>query len=148
MNRVLALFRRAVLTAIAFFIGATAVFGLPALAQTTALDRLQRTSKGIYSTSKPQSLEQIIGGVIQTLLGIMGIVLLIYVIYGGYLWMTAQGDDQKVGKARKIISNTVVGIAIIFLAYFLTKFIINELVLSSTGQNLQGQAGSPGVTPR
>lgn len=148
MNRVLALFRRAVLTALAIFIGATAVFGLPALAQTTALDRLQRTSKGIYGTGKPRSLEQIIGGVVQALLGIMGVVLLIYVIYGGYLWMTAQGEDAKVGKAKKIISNAVVGIAIIFLAYFLTTFIINQLVLGSTGQSLQGQTGSPGGTPQ
>jgi hypothetical protein len=48
-------------------------------------------------------------------------------IYGGYLYMTAQGNEDQVEKGKDVIKNAVIGIVIIFLAYTITNFVISKL---------------------
>lgn len=53
----------------------------------------------------------------------IGVLFLIYAIYGGYLWMTAQGDSKKVDEAKGILKRAVVGIIIIVSAYSISAFV-------------------------
>lgn len=68
-----------------------------------------------------------VGSIIKVVLGFLGVIFVILIIYGGFLWMTAQGNDEQVGKARKIIVNSSLGLAIIMLAYLITWFVIYQL---------------------
>lgn len=65
--------------------------------------------------------------VINVVLGVLGVVFVGLMIYAGWLWMTAGGNEQQVGKARKIIINAVIGLIIIFMAFAFTRFIFNLL---------------------
>lgn len=65
--------------------------------------------------------------IINTVLGILGIIFLILTIQGGYLWMTAQGDAPKVEKGKTIITRAVIGLAVILSAYTITFFIFSNL---------------------
>lgn len=65
--------------------------------------------------------------IINIILGVIGAVFLLLVIYAGYLWMTAGGDATKVTKAKKILINAVTGLVIIFMAFAITTFIFNIL---------------------
>lgn len=64
---------------------------------------------------------------INTLLGVLGIVFLLLVLYGGFLWMTAGGNDDRASQGRKIIGNGIVGLIIIFLAFAITTFVFTIL---------------------
>jgi hypothetical protein len=46
-------------------------------------------------------------------------------IYAGILWMTAQGNDQKVEKAKQMITEAIVGLIIVVAAYAIAYFVIN-----------------------
>lgn len=79
----------------------------------------------------------IIGNVLNALLGFMGIVLVLYFLYGGFLYMTAAGDTKKVESAKDTIKNAVIGTIIIVTAFVLTTFVLDELA------NAFGAAGTP-----
>ena len=63
------------------------------------------------------------GQIIGTALSSVGILFLILVIYAGIMWMTAQGNEQKVTKAKDLLVNSVVGLIIVFAAYAITAFV-------------------------
>lgn len=79
-----------------------------------------------------QPLPVIIGGIIRAALGLIGVILVVLIIYAGFLWMTAAGEEEKVTKAKDIIKNCIIGIVIIFAAYAITNFVVNS-ILTGTG---------------
>ena len=96
-------------------------------------NNLTQTGTGIYGQAPTKQLPQIVGGIIQAALGLLGIVLVVIIIYAGFLWMTAQGDDAKVTKAKGMIANAVIGMIIIFAAYAITNFVISALLQGTAG---------------
>lgn len=65
------------------------------------------------------------GRVISTLLPyiftLSGILLLIYLLFGGLQLMYSAGDPKKVQSAQGKITNALIGFVIVFLAYWLTQ---------------------------
>ncbi len=78
--------------------------------------------------------------VINVFLGLLAIIAVSLVIYGGFVWMTSEGNEEKVSKAKKILKNGVIGLIIILAAWGIVTFIFRSL---SPG----GQSGSSGITP-
>ncbi len=104
------------------------------LAQFT--DYVDDAGVGAYgaASSVPSSdIFDIIGSLIGIALSFLGVLLLILMIYAGFLWMTAQGDPKQVTKAKDILKNATVGIIIVLSAYALTRTVIQELFLSING---------------
>ncbi|MBI4835815.1 MAG: hypothetical protein HY817_00990 [Candidatus Abawacabacteria bacterium] len=51
------------------------------------------------------------------LLALIGSVAVIYLVYGGYMYMTARGDSGQVSKATKAIWSSIIGILVAIFAY-------------------------------
>ena len=66
--------------------------------------------------------------VVNAFLAIIGVLLLIYLLYAGYHWMTAQGDEKKVDKAKDTITRAVIGIIITIGAYAISYYVLEKLV--------------------
>lgn len=81
-----------------------------------------------------QDLTTTVGLLISVLLGFLGVVFLILIIYAGLLWMTAGGNPDSVKKAQQILLNSVIGLIILLSAYAISSFVINELS-SATGNS-------------
>lgn len=58
-------------------------------------------------------------------LGFLGIAGVVIVIYGGALWMSAMGNDEKVEKGKKTIISGVVGLLIIGVAWTIVSYVVN-----------------------
>lgn len=69
-----------------------------------------------------------IGNIISYALGFVGVVFLILMIAGGLMWMTAAGNDERVNKAKSLITNAVIGMVIVFSAYAITYFVTETLL--------------------
>jgi amino acid transporter len=69
-------------------------------------------------------LIKIIFEIIRYLLSFLGVAAVLIIIYGGFLWMSAGGNPEKVEKAKKIITQAIIGLIIILLSYSLTMFVI------------------------
>ena len=67
-------------------------------------------------------------------IGAILVIVLVIIIYGGFLWMTAGGNDEKVGEAKKWIFGGIIGLVFILSAYAIASFVISNLVNATTGQ--------------
>ena len=72
-----------------------------------------------------ESANELIGRIINSVMGIVGSLALLMFVYGGLIWMTSAGSQEKVKKGKDILLWSAVGLVVIFGAYGLTKFIIN-----------------------
>lgn len=75
-----------------------------------------------------------IAQIIKVAMGLLGIVAVVIILIGGFTWMTAGGNDDKIAEAKKWLFAGVIGLAIILSAYALASFIINNLVNATTTQ--------------
>ena len=74
------------------------------------------------------SVQEIIGNVIQAILGIVGSIALLMFVIGGFVWMTAAGNPERVKLGKNIIIWSVIGLAVIFAAYAITRFVLTALL--------------------
>lgn len=66
-----------------------------------------------------------IGSVINVFLGFVGAIATLYIIYGGFVWITAGGNQEQVTKARKYILNAALGLVVASIAYLIIALVIN-----------------------
>jgi len=78
---------------------------------------------GLNNTT-PQNLVVNIIKVILTFLALIAVVL---ILYAGFLWMTAAGNDDKVAQAKSIITNAVIGLVLILAAWGITNWVIDTV---------------------
>jgi len=83
---------------------------------------------GKAGTTPSAELPELIGKYINIFLGILGVLFVVLIVYGGYSWMTAYGNEQKLTKAKDTIINAVIGLIIIMAAYAISHFIIKGLI--------------------
>jgi len=84
-----------------------------------------------YTDYTQRTLPQIVGGVIQTFLMLLGIIFLAYTVYAGYLWMVARGNEEQLTKAKAVIRSSVIGLIIILGAYAITAFVISQIITTT-----------------
>ena len=76
----------------------------------------------------------ITSSIISIFLGFLGIIFIGLLIYGGFIWMTASGNEEQAKKAMGIIKTAVIGLIIIVSAYSITFFVFDALN-DATGGN-------------
>ncbi len=109
-------------------------FFVPSPLSASTSDAVKQLEEVAGQTNVPTGGEakiyQIIGAVINIILGLLGLVVLIIIIYSGFEWMTAGGNTDKIDTAKKRILTAVIGLAIILGAAVLTNFIL-DIILSA-----------------
>ena len=70
----------------------------------------------------------IIANVIKVLLGLFGVIALVFVIWGGISWMMSKGDASKIKAAKDRMIAAFIGLAIIAVSYSITDFVITQIV--------------------
>lgn len=107
----------------------TALWALP-LAALAQLDL--GVEYGTFTGLGTKDIRETVAQIINVALGLLGIVAVVIVIAGGFTWMTAGGNEEKVDSAKKMIFAGVIGLAIILSAYAIARFVITSLVTATT----------------
>jgi len=84
-----------------------------------------------------QDLRVLLGNIIKAVLGLMGIVAVGVMIYGGVKYQLARGDEQLIAEAKSIIINGGIGLAIVIAAYAIVAFVLGAV---------KGNIGTPSTT--
>ncbi len=90
-------------------------------------EHLDTVATGIGADSQ-NDLPTLIGNIIAVLLSVLGIIFVVLVVYAGFLYLTSQGEDDKVKTAKKLLSQAVIGLVLIIAAYAIADFVIASLV--------------------
>jgi len=69
----------------------------------------------------------IVGKVVGIVVGLLGLILAVFIVYGGAMWMTSGGNEEQIKKAKGMIVNAIIGLVIVLLAYAISSFIIDKL---------------------
>lgn len=108
---------------LAFFV---VLFFAPLLA--SAASEIPTLSGVVEGTGIPMvNLTVFLLNILRIFFGLLGVIAVALLIYGGFIWMTSAGDPGKVEKAQQIIKNTVIGLIIIFSAFAISSFLISWL---------------------
>lgn len=75
-----------------------------------------------------RGLKAMVFTVINVILGFLGVLAIIIVLFGGFKWMTSGGSEEKIGEARNMIIAGIVGLAIVLAAYAIAQFVVVSLV--------------------
>ena len=65
---------------------------------------------------------------VRAVLGFMGLVFLVLIIYAGVKWMTSGGNSTTIEDAKKIITNAVIGLAVVAFSFAITQFVFNVIL--------------------
>ena len=98
------------------------VLVLPIVAQ-AAVTPFSVEDVGASVGLESSDLKETVINIIQWVLGILALVAIVLIILGGVTWMTAAGNDEKVDKAKKIISAAVIGLIVVLLAWAIVIFV-------------------------
>lgn len=93
---------------------------------TSASDRLKSVGTTMEQPENP-SLAASVGAVIQIFLSILGIAFMIYMIWAGYNWMTAHGNEEKLNKSKAALRGAIIGMLIVLGAYALTIGVLSRV---------------------
>ena len=95
-------------------------------------DEFKKVSNEVYNetdtTTATTPLQTIISKVINAVLGLLGVIFLVLIIYAGFLWMTAAGNDDQVTKAKNILTRSIIGVIIIVAAYAISYFVLSNII--------------------
>ncbi|KKW42721.1 MAG: hypothetical protein UY92_C0004G0057 [Candidatus Magasanikbacteria bacterium GW2011_GWA2_56_11] len=114
---------------------AFAIFGAGLASTTTALAVASPSKVPLINpiggtVAKPEgqtSIPKIIGGMIKTVLGIMGSLAFIAFIYGGFAWLTAAGNADRVQKGTQAMVWAAIGVFIVFSSYAILSLVFEGL---------------------
>lgn len=84
-----------------------------------------------------QDLNTRVANIIKGALRLVGVIFLVLMVYGGFTWMTARGEDAKIDQAKETISAAIIGLILIVGAYAITNFVTEKLIT----QKLETPAG-------
>jgi hypothetical protein len=113
------------------------VFSIPLLAHAAIGSGLANASTSVGTSanaavlSTATSLPQMIGKGVGVLLGVLGIAFVVMVVYAGFLYLTANGEETNVKKAKKMLSQAVIGLVLIVSAYAITNVVVDALLTVS-----------------
>lgn len=85
-------------------------------------------SKAYDQAGTPRDIQGIVAQIIYTLLGFLGLIFVVLIVWSGYEWMTSQGDPAKVTKAKDRLTNSVIGLVVVLAAYGIALFIMEKVV--------------------
>lgn len=75
--------------------------------------------------------------VINLVLGLLGLIAVIIILIGGFKWMTAGGNEDKVSEAKKMITQGLIGLVIILAAWGIASWVIG-IIAEQTGTQVTG----------
>lgn len=78
----------------------------------------------LTGTQNSDGIPVLLGKIISYAMGIIGSLALVMFIYGGAMWMLSAGNQEQVTKGKNTVMWAALGIALIFTAYALVRFVI------------------------
>lgn len=83
-----------------------------------------------YRQGVPPDIRVVVALVIRSFLVIFSVIFFALIVYGGYTWMMAQGERDRVEKGMGILRNGIVGVVIIVAAWSIARFVLRAAVCS------------------
>lgn len=119
------LFKQALLV-FALMAGALSILSFLPSAGAAILNPTDNPEAVAGATGGETTLRGLILTIVNYFLGFLGLLAVIMVIYGGVTYVSSAGNDEAIGKAKKIIMYALIGIVIILLSFVLVRMVLGS----------------------
>ncbi len=126
-------------TAKLFFI----IFGVFVVSAVPAIAQVNTSVSGIELSDR--SPVDVILYLLSWFLGILALIAVLIILYGGFVWMTSGGNEEKVAKAKQILKNGLIGFALIMSAWGIVLWLIG-IFSAATGTGTTGSGPTTGYS--
>jgi hypothetical protein len=65
--------------------------------------------------------------IIDTLLTVSGVIAVLFILYGGFLYITSAGNEEQTEKGRKALVNAIIGLVVVILSFVIVQVLANLL---------------------
>jgi len=111
---------------------------------TSELDPLN-VSQITSSGSEPyRAISVVIGRIIKALLGVVGAVAVLMIVYGGMMILTAAGSPEKVKKGKDVLTWAIIGAIVVLSSYIMVDYVITAIITGGSGGSPGGGNGGNG----
>ena len=124
-------------------IGYTDAQGFEGISASGYLDRIAK-KVDIKPDEGKGSVPYIVGTIINGVLGFLGVICLLLIIYAGLKWMLAGGSEEDINTSRQIIKYAIIGVIVIVGSYALSSYVVDKII-SSTQRDLDMSGFEGGV---
>lgn len=83
---------------------------------------------GPYAEADDTTASSIVGSIVNVFLSLLGMIFIILIVLAGYNWMTAGGNQEKIGKAKSQIQTALIGLVIVLGSFAIWEFIFSKLI--------------------
>lgn len=125
-----------------FVVGAHIVLAQNAPSTASEINKQLQAAAGSGGANfgKVQDPRLTVALIIRFALSLLGTIALVLVVYAGFLWMTAGGNEEQVTKSKTLLFQAVIGLAIILMSYGIvllaTRIVMGQYYLDSGWQVL------------
>jgi len=103
--------------------------GTPPIATPPVPDKVElQPPFGQAGQSGDKFIQEIIGVLINWVLGIVGSIALLMFVIGGFVWLTSAGNPDKIKTGKNILVWSVLGLVVIFASYAITRVILEAIL--------------------
>lgn len=111
-----------------FFFGVMFLYFEPSFgAQEDEIRRIKERARTELNQLPSTNAQEIIGQAIKILTAFMGAIMFVLVVYAGFLWMTAQGNSDKIETAKNIMVWSALGVAVMLTSYIIVQFVFTQI---------------------
>lgn len=108
------------------------------LAPAAAFAQTDAVSQGLFSSNirslfgfgglnQSTTLTGLLSNIILLILRFVGLIAVLFIIIGGYRYITSQGNAEQAEAGQKTLVNAVIGLVIIALAYVIVTVVVNTV---------------------
>lgn len=109
-------------------------------------------AQDVYGLEKAQGVQgvstsdipEFVSTLIYWVLGLIGVILVILIVYGGYMYATSTGNETKVETAKNILTYAISGAVVVVAAFLITDYVISA-IFASRGVSSGGADGGSGL---
>ncbi|MFA6514087.1 MAG: pilin [Patescibacteria group bacterium] len=111
------------------------IFAIPVSAQTGSQFGTTEVNTGLNGILASGDPREMVGRIINVALGFLGVIAVVIILMGGFKWMTAGGNEDKVAEAKKLLGAGVIGLAIVLAAWSVANFVVTSIYNATSATN-------------
>lgn len=81
-----------------------------------------------FLPGEDKELDRFVINILDWIIGAATLVCVVMLVYSGYMYMTAGGDEQKVQTAQKTITGSLIGLAVSLLSLVIVNFVLETFL--------------------
>jgi len=89
------------------------------------LEKFEGDSESVMETERDAG--EVISGIINVVLGILGVILVGMIVYGGVVYATSLGNEERVNMAKRVLTYSFIGVLIIASAFAVSSYVVPAL---------------------